>query len=438
MSSRFGPAQAVLLALFLACSGLLLNQLGSGRWSSLPRALRLSATVPPPMAANESTARDLVHAAATATAKAMLAQQQSLAATAAVQAQLLAIAGSSADGAAAAEAAAAGAQLRQLVHQPPRVLAVIVYGWIAEVSRLEFVYRQLGYYVQACERGMDVRVVIIAYDTWNYTRALNLSPFYCSRTMTTLPVSVERFPLTPLPNGTFGTAGTLAAQQRVVFAREAGNFDVYVSQEDDIMIPPQALFYFIRWSAFFGGLSGPSPPNASEPFYPALADFELATYDHRGPAGEAAEVAAMRAVTAAHFRTSWRYKRFYIFRLRGVDFTTGVGSLGSHMMTSGQLARAVNSSAYLGLINSTGLRGEFNPIFSALPAFRWLALVVPVMDLHAALVHHATNRYREFERDANHTGESTQFTSMSWATVAWMQAALYALASSGLGSHQVW
>ena len=172
-----------------------------------------------------------------------------------------------------------------------RVLAVITGAWALPdydtPVRYRYLAHQLQRYAAACDLGYDVSVVLATYEPWNHTGKVDLTQPLCARTMSSVPVRVALFKQEPIPSGCFGAAGTLAFQHRRIFLEERANFDLFLSQEDDIALEPYHLSYFVRWSSFFEGTD----------FYPGFAQFEVAPWNKRSPGGPPGSVAA---VTSSH------------------------------------------------------------------------------------------------------------------------------------------
>lgn len=153
------------------------------------------------------------------------------------------------------------------------------HAWCVEKQRL--LSEILLNYVHACEVGFEVHVVLIMYENPNTSFAL-LPPgqLMCDRVGTSLPVVVDRYRHEPLPNGTFGTGGTLAQKHRLLFyqKRNAG-YDVFINQEDDMLVKAHHIAYFVA--------NAKQTPRTG--WYPgftrmeSLAKFHNRTYLYRHP-----------------------------------------------------------------------------------------------------------------------------------------------------------
>eukprot|EP00887_Chlorella_sp_A99_P003355 scaffold26.g3355.t1 len=279
---------------------------------------------------------------------------------------------------------------------PARVLAVVVGGWALpgyrSPQRYALLRRALLSYTDACEAGLDVDVVLITYEGWNTTLqagAWDPTHLWCERTMAQLNVSVVLFQHEKLPPGTFGTAGTLAFQHRRLFLAARDAYDLFVVQEDDMAIRPHHLLYYLRWSERFLGTD----------FVPSFVQFEVPP-----PSAAAAETGGRAAAQGAEEAQPWRrdsssmrleafIKSLTLLRWRGRPYLARLHNCCFHMLTRAQLAAATaNASAWLGYLHE--IKGEFNP---QITTAAWLEprarFLLPLEDLHLALVHHGTNRY---------------------------------------------
>ena len=105
----------------------------------------------------------------------------------------------------------------------------------------------------------------MAYEGWNWSSRVDPARHFCLRTLSSINITASLQPFQPLPSGTYGTNGTLAFKHRLVFLREQANYDLFVCQEDDAVVAPHHLSYFLRWSAWFNGTD----------FYPGRAPEAL-------------------------------------------------------------------------------------------------------------------------------------------------------------------
>ncbi len=227
----------------------------------------------------------------------------------------------------------------------------------------------------------------------------------CRRTGSSLPIRVQHFPFTALPEGTHGTHGDLAFQHRRVFAAEAGNFDLFVCQEDDVVVQAAHMHYFRHWSAVFAAEGGV--------YYPAFLSYEVAPWAepeeeelpqeaHNTTTTSAASAgAALAQLSASSIILDWRLSDSCVINDEEPFMGTQLvapwsSSCCLYMLTAAHLAHAMAASPWLTALGDASTRGEFNPRFGSA---RWLhglwGVVLPLVELRMgrALVWHSTNRY---------------------------------------------
>jgi hypothetical protein len=298
------------------------------------------------------------------------------------------------------------------------VLAAITGGWaLSQYStpeRYSYLHAQLLRYTAACEAGWDVHVMLLTYEGWESAEHVVASSYYCSRVGASLEISVHLFPLEPLPAAAYGTLGTLAFQHRRLFAREAGRYDLFVSQEDDVALHAHHFSYYLHWSRVFSGTD----------LVPGLLFYELAPW-------LAAEGGAL---SSAHALLDGRIKDSYLLRHAGEPLLALWSSACcAYLATREQLAAAVARESWLGKLPRS--RGEFNPYYGSA---RWMhlahRLVLPVRDLARAMLHHAPNKYAKNAFDSLARNESLDFfyTGLSIAE------AVAVLAPCNVGVEAVW
>lgn len=280
---------------------------------------------------------------------------------------------------------------RQSQSPPPaiRVLAVITGGWgsaspernahFNTPKRLSYLQGQLQKYAQACELGYDVDVVVSTYAPWNHTGIIDMSNHFCSRIMRSLPVKVVLWPVEPIPAGAFAAEGTLAFKHRLIFQAERDNYDLFVTQEDDIAIEPHHLSYHLKWSEFFLGTN----------YYPGSQFFEITPWDKDTggvPVGPLSPVPSSRV-------TVWRLSHHHLYRIKNVDFISPISiNCCFYMLTQSQLFSATSRADWLQSVHT--VTGEFNAYFGT---NRWLSgryrVAIPVEEIHNAIAHHLPHNY---------------------------------------------
>ena len=272
-------------------------------------------------------------------------------------------------------------RLPTLVQHRQRVLATICGVWdIPEhgggsLEKLDLLHTILESYTNMCEAGYEVHVVLVTYDAANKTLTLPRHKFFCDRLATTLPIAIARFEHHPLPNGTFGTGGTLASMHRRVFEeRMSAGYDMYVAQEDDYMIKAHHVSHFLKWWPRMHGTH----------MYPGFLDYEVSRGDDRF-------VLSSRPST----RVSWRMNEFDVLAHASNLYLLPGGGTGQrgYILTSNMLATLMESD----WVHKSPAGGEYNPYFNS----DWLSevyqMAYPMTDLWASCVHHASDKYMDME-----------------------------------------
>ena len=249
-------------------------------------------------------------------------------------------------------------------------------------NRYRYLHDQLRRYTEACELGYDVHVVLSTYAPWNYTGVLDMGAHFCSRTMSTLPVTVRENEFEPLPNGTFGTLGTLAFKHRLVFLEEQRNYDLFISQEDDVAVEPHHLSYFLRWAAVLEGTD----------FYPGFSHFELLQWDKQGNRISSGSLNTISSSRVAVDRLTWNH----LYRINGINQTYFLSLAAPncclYMLTQSMLMKATSRADWLGSLHTH--KGEFNPYFgTAVWLTPFYRIVIPVSEVQHSLFHHLPDKY---------------------------------------------
>ena len=268
-----------------------------------------------------------------------------------------------------------------------RVLAVINGGWseaqYATPERMALLHDQLLRYVQACEAGYDVHVLLLTYEGWR-ADSVDASRYFCARQGASLRITAQFFPMEPLPPGTHGTLGTLASQHRAILQRDAGLYDLFIVQEDDVAVLHSHLSYFLHWAEVFKGTD----------YYPGLLFYELAPWLAPAPPANASSLLPSGVLSDRHAFLDWRLNDAYLLRGPGGHPLLALWSSSccAYMLTQAQLRRAVAQASWMGALRT--VRGEYNPFFGSV---RWLhkdyRVVVPADDLRRALLWHEPNKY---------------------------------------------
>jgi hypothetical protein len=266
-----------------------------------------------------------------------------------------------------------------------RVLAVITGDWEDHAPgalNLDLLPIILYNYVQLCEHGMEVHVVLSTYKEQQQNWTLSLPPhqYMCYRTGTLLPVAIVRHTREPLPKGTYGTGGTLASKHRKIFTRMMSKgYDLFNNQEDDIIIKPHTFRYFMQHAAraYHKG------------WYLAMMETEVPvqTFDRN----------ALTSVPSVF--VDWRVKRFNLISIDGqvwMDFMEidQRQYMLTRSMLLGVLAKDPEWDTRSPPEHAPFGHWEYNPYYNQ----GWLSdffpkRVIPVRDLSKSYTHHASDRY---------------------------------------------
>lgn len=286
-------------------------------------------------------------------------------------------------------------------HKPCRVFAVITGGWSlgndswtwkgwASDTRRRYLAEQLDRYAAACEMGFDVVVGVVTYHPWNASQAVDLSRHFCYRILSSVPSRVYLFPYESLSNTTMGTAGNIMFQHRKLFLQEQENYDLFVSQEDDVVVNFQHMNYFLKWSSIFRGTD----------FVPAFAPVEIATWSrmvHNDP---------LNHITPSLVMFDIRMKQFNMYRWKRHDLVTSRINHDArmYMVTQDMLRNATSRHEWLSSLHT--VKGEFNVYFGH---SEWLApyyrMAIPVADITYSMINHLPANYMGDTQRLNGTDE---------------------------------
>ena len=293
-------------------------------------------------------------------------------------------------------------RLPTLVQHRQRVLATICGVWdIPEhgggsLKKLDLLHTILESYTNMCEAGYEVHVVLVTYDAANKTLILPRHKFFCDRLATTLPIAIARFEHHPLPNGTFGTGGTLASMHRRVFEeRISAGYDVFVAQEDDYMIKAHHVSHFLQWW----------PRMHDARLYPGFLDFEVWRGDDRF-------LLSSRPST----RVSWRMSQFdVVAHASNLYLIPGATGQRGYILTSDMLATVMESD----WVHKSPTGGEYNPYFNSDWLSEFYTVAYPMTDLWASCVHHASDKYIVYEHHdySGRNKEAEMFSTFNLVTV---------------------
>ncbi len=264
------------------------------------------------------------------------------------------------------------------------LLACVTGSWSSAKGRTEerLLYLDviLRNYVQLCESGYDVSVVLILYSHGrDFPRYVSPEKYRCERTKKAIRITFDFFPLRPIPATTISgknTDGDLAIRHREVFARERKKYDLFIVQEDDVSVDAGSLRLYKRSYCTF---------RQSETYFPALFDSEIKNGTKY---------------------VSWRLRAGTFRKFLGnTTFEISHEEWGgrSYILTSHDLDTFVtNYSAWIDPLQIQGR--DFNPAVAStawLHDLKRLALLVDTEDWRGAGIHHLSNKYSK--RDVPNT-----------------------------------
>lgn len=282
-------------------------------------------------------------------------------------------------------------ELPELQQTSHRVLAAVTGIWDYHKANSEYKQQRKSYldqilqnYRHACEHGYEVHVVLTTYESDNETLESSLpspSSLFCDRLDRSLSVAVQRYPFEPLPNNTHGTAGTLAAKHRSLFADLAKvEYDCFIVQEDDLMVKSHHIDYFMRWSK----------ETLETGLYPAFTTYEVPS-----------SVFSRKDLASRHSGLVWRGGvNTRIFSNNGTLWTEDLWNPPvMHMLTREMLHHFLELGYHDPLSRHYAPPQtepvEFNPWYNIGWIRAFYKPVVPVAGYAASLLHHAANKYTE-------------------------------------------
>lgn len=266
-------------------------------------------------------------------------------------------------------------QLPSLIQHHGRVLVAIngIWDWRPNKVKTRLLHTILHNYVHACESGFEVHVVLVTYTVANtslHTQLPLSSELFCDRLGLSLPVVVDRHNFVPIPNGTFGTGGTLAEKHRQLFVSKRFMYDIFINQEDDVFIKPHHISYFAEWSS----------QTARTGWYPGFTTFET--------------LSSLSTIEEMYLRPSmivgWRAMAAQLSYVEGRLWMKQLASPGMmmYMLTRQMLL----NHTMQGWLNTTHPGGEYNPYFTCYWLQDHYTVGIPLRQVLKG-VHHAPDKY---------------------------------------------
>jgi hypothetical protein len=248
--------------------------------------------------------------------------------------------------------------------------------WVGRPEQTDYLHAVLDNFTNMCESGYEVHVVLVTYSVANASLTVPRHKFWCDRLATALPIAVARFDHEPLPDGTFGTGGTLASKHRAVFVDKVGaGYDLFISQEDDIMVKTHHANYFASWAHRLQGTN----------MYPGLIDYEVWRGDNRTTLSS--RPSAM---------VDWRTKTMEV-EDHG-DFVVALPTVLGHSQRAYMLTQDMLANMPQDWVSAAPLKGEYNPYFNTEWLFEHFKVVLPVSHIWEAGIRHASDKYIAMNR----------------------------------------
>jgi hypothetical protein len=236
------------------------------------------------------------------------------------------------------------------------------------IDRLPIFENQLIHYVNACERGYHIDIILASrYEHWkSFT---NSSKLFCSRTQSKLSVEYPKFN-SSLPKRCDNSNKFLyLAQHRCIFLSHINQYDFYINQEDDSLISVHTIDYFIKWQHIYSMYD--------KNIIPGFIEYELPLENYLNyRSGSIMEVNGVFIVSKIN-----KYPSIIFQTVRQRSF----------MMSNIHLQRF---SILPEWIEDIGLPfNEPNVHFHSRWLCRHVRLVIPIEDFYHSMLHHMTDKY---------------------------------------------
>lgn len=251
-------------------------------------------------------------------------------------------------------------------------------------------------------------MILSTYDDW--TEFGRSSSYYCFRLGRNIPIMAVHL------NNTL-----LLELHRYLFVHFKGRYDYYVNQEDDVLIKPQHLQYYIKWETFY------EPTKTS--FIPGFWDFELPTRLYKGTH----KFKLVAPIVQEMF--------FYLFYFKNSPTVMFRDHVHRFFIISNDVLR-VSSTRDDWFGDSKKPFIEPNVHYQSRWLNRHYRVVVPVEDFYEVLTHHCTDKYVHHDMDKKGEKGLAEESNHNWAVAVpeVYSLILHLLAGSVAAStkHQPW
>ena len=258
-----------------------------------------------------------------------------------------------------------------------RLMVAIVLGGLADLDRQLILVRQLDLYVQMCEEGFEVHVILVTYQqnfTENYFGFNSKTRYLCHRLQRILPIIpwIFNHPLDYL----------LTAYHRRLFLNFRTDYDWFISQEDDMVVNQLCFAYFRKWSKRFDGSK----------FYPGFMVTEVPTNIYN--------------MSELHVNAPMLWLPFTGGYQRHLNVFERNGSLlvahwkawvPAFMLSQTMLEACSEDPAWRDNLDELVHWREPNAHFQHMWLPRNYSVVIPIEDLQSSWMHHSPNKYSNME-----------------------------------------
>ena len=133
------------------------------------------------------------------------------------------------------------------------IIAVVTGGWgfanYRDEAHAQYLSRILDSYFEMCSYGFDVTLILLCHESYPrewIDEVLGGKKRDCGMSTGTMNLSVRTAPFQALRGKSFGTLSDLAIRHHQIFLKEIENYDLFISQEDDVLFTLEHVRHFIR------------------------------------------------------------------------------------------------------------------------------------------------------------------------------------------------